>query len=88
MKIWHLIHFKLNPYSAIISTSKQTWTSSKTRLPKWLVFFVAHQSYAANAKKIGLNLKTKVTYFLLIRTSLQFIGFFKKVVISESNSSK
>ena len=51
-------------------------------------FFVAHQSYAANAKEIGLNLKTKVTYFLLIRTSLQFIGFFKKVVTSESNSSK
>ena len=32
--------------------------------------FAVHQSYAVNAKEIGLNLKNKVTCFLLIRTSL------------------
>ena len=50
--------------------------------------FAVHQSYAVNAKEIGLNLKNKVTCFLLIRSSVQFIGFFKKVMTNELNSSK
>ena len=50
--------------------------------------FAVHHSYAVNAKEIGLNLKNKVTCFLLIRTSLQFIGFFKKVMTNELARSR
>ena len=48
------IYFKPDPYSAITSISKRTWTASNTSFPEWLVFFVAHQSYAANPKENGL----------------------------------